>query len=164
MVKLLFALIVIISSCLVGNSFSVKLINRRKTLESIVNSINRAKTLICFGGMDIRRVVKECFCTDEFPLLDTELLKSDDFDSSFKDSVNKINSVFSLTKADKELFIQFGSKLGMTDVTGQVAHAELYGELFGERLRQVKAQENEKSKLYRILGFSIGSAISLLIA
>lgn len=164
MVKLIFTLVVIISSCLVGNSFSVRLANRRKTLTSIVSAITRAKTLICFGGIDTKRVIEECFCTEAFPLLDTVELKSDNFDVSFKSSVNKISPAFSLNKSDKELLKDFGTNLGMTDVTGQVAHAELYAELFSERLKQVKAQENEKSKLYRILGFSVGSAISLLIA
>ena len=164
MVKLVFAFIVVISSCLLGNSFSVKLINRRKSLELILGAINKAKTLICFGGMDIRRVVEECFCTEEFPLLEKNMITSDGFDVTFNKSVNNIKSAFSLTKADKELLAQFGHGLGMTDVTGQVAHTELYAELFSERLRQIKDQENEKSRLYRILGFSIGSAISLLIA
>ncbi len=164
MVKLIFTLVVIVSSCLVGNSFSIKLTNRRKTLTSIVSAINKAKTLICFGGMDTKRVVEECFCGEDFPLLVAEELRGDDFDVSFKNAVSKIGSAFSLNKADKELFIGFGANLGMTDVTGQVAHTELYAELFSERLKQVKAQENEKSRLYRILGFSVGSAISLLIA
>lgn len=164
MFKLIFALVVIVSSSLIGNSFSVKLTNRRKTLSEIVNSINKAKTLICFGGMDTKRVVQECFCSEDFMLLDKDMLENERFDISFETSVRKINPAFSLTKADQELLLQFGTKLGMTDVTGQVAHTELYAQLFSERLSQVKTQENEKSRLYRILGFSVGSAISLLIA
>lgn len=164
MFKLIFALVVIVSSSLIGNSFSVKLTNRRKTLSEIVNSINKGKTLICFGGMDTKRVVQECFCSEDFMLLDKDMLENERFDISFENSVRKINPAFSLTKADKELLLQFGTKLGMTDVTGQVAHTELYAQLFSERLSQVKTQENEKTRLYRILGFSVGSAISLLIA
>lgn len=164
MVKLIFALVVIVSSSLLGNSFSVSLTNRRKTIDSILGAVNKAKTLICFGGMDTKRVVEECFCTESFPLLNKDDLNAEEFDIAFKRSVSNISPSFALKKSDKELLVGFGSELGTTDVTGQVAHTQLYSELFSDRLRQVKIQENEKSRLYRILGFSVGSAVSLLIA
>lgn len=164
MIKLALSFILIISASLIGNTFSQKLTNRRKTLSSIVNAISRMKTLICFGGMDTKRVVEECLCTEDFPLISCENLSTNSaFDKAFEESVCKISSSFSLTKLDKELLTQFGSQLGSTDVTGQIAHTELYTELFMERLNFVKEQENAKSKLYRVLGFSLGCAISLLI-
>lgn len=164
MIKLLLSLILIVSASFIGNTFSLKLTNRRKTLSSIVAAISRIKTLICFGGMDTRRVVEECLCTEEFPLIYADDLSLESsYDKAFEKSVSKISSSFSLTKGDKELLAQFGSQLGSTDVTGQIAHAELYAQLFTERLNFVKEQENAKSKLYRVLGFSFGCAISLLI-
>ena len=164
MIKLLLSFILIISASLIGNSFSQKLVNRRRTLTSIVEAISRIKTLICFGGADVFSVIKESFCTDEFPLIDVKTLESSaDYDVAFKKCVDKISSSFSLTKADKQLLAQFGCQLGTTDITGQIAHTELYAELFSERLSKVKEQENSKSKLYRVLGFSLGCAASLLI-
>lgn len=164
MIKLILSLVLIIVSSLIGNSFSLKLTTRRKTLVSIHNAINRIKTLICFGGMDTYRVVEECFCTPDFPLMENDLFRGNcDYDKAFEESVSKINRSFSLTKADKELLCQFGSNLGATDVTGQIAHTELYAQLFSERLDYVKAEESSKSKLYRVLGFSLGCAVSLLV-
>ncbi len=164
MIKLILSLVLIISSSLIGNSFSVKLSNRRKTLSLILSAISRIKTLICFGGMDIFRIVEECFCTSDFPLMERDLFcNNSDYNKAFDESVSKISRNFSLAKSDKELLSQFGSNLGSTDVTGQVAHTELYAQLFAERLSLVKEQEDAKSKLYRVLGFSLGCAISLLI-
>ncbi len=164
MIKLILSLILIMSSFFVGNTFSVKLTNRRKTLSSILSAISRIKTLICFGGVDTVRVVEECFCSSDFPLMNEDLLSSNsDYGKAFAECVEKISRSFSLTKSDKELLTQFGANLGSSDVTGQVAHAELYAELFSERLNLAKEQENTKSKLYRVLGFSLGCAISLLI-
>lgn len=164
MIKLILSLTVIISASLVGNTFSQKLTNRRKTLSSILSAINRMKTLICFGGMDTKRVVEECFCTEAFPLINSEDFDdASPYDEAFEKSVGKIGNSFSLTKSDKELLKQFGSQLGSTDVTGQIAHIELYAELFTERLNAVKEQETAKSKLYRVLGFSLGCAMTLLI-
>lgn len=164
MIKILLSLVLILSTSLLGNTFSVKLTNRRKTLSSIVSAINKIKTLICFGGMDTKRVVEQCFCTQEFPLIGTEEINRDfAYDKAFEQSVEKISNNFALTKADKTLLIQFGTQLGSTDITGQIAHTELYAELFTERLNSVKEQEFTKSKLYRVLGFSLGCAVSLLI-
>lgn len=164
MIKLFLSLVLIIVSSLIGNSFSAKLTTRRKTLFSIHKAINRTKTLICFGGMDIYRVVEECFCTPDFPLMERDLFSDkSDYENAFEQSVSKINRSFSLTESDKELLNQFGSNLGTTDVTGQLAHTELYAQLFAERLNYVKSEESSKSKLYRVLGFSLGCAISLLI-
>lgn len=164
MIKLVFSLVLILSASFIGNTFSLKLANRRKTLSSIVGAISRIKTLICFGGFDTKRVVAECLCSEDFPLIDTKDLSTDiAFDKAFEESVSKISNAYSLTKSDKELLAQFGSQLGTTDITGQIAHTELYSELFTERLNFVKEQESAKSKLYRVLGFSLGCAISLLI-
>ncbi len=163
MIKLIFSLILIISATLIGNTFSIRLTNRRKTLSSIVSAISRIKTLICFGGMDIKRVVEQCLCAEDFPLIDSAHLSFTHFDKGFEISVDKISKSFSLTKSDKELLTQFGTQLGSTDVTGQIAHTELYATLFAERLNLVKEQESTKAKLYRVLGFSLGCAISLLI-
>lgn len=164
MLKIILSFVFVISASLLGNTFSLKLMNRRKTLTSIVNAISRAKTLICFGSFDTRRVVAESFCSEDFPLMNCNDIDCEKpYDKAFESSVDKINNRFSLTKADKELLVQFGSKLGSTDVTGQVAHAELYIELFNERLSKAREEESSKSKLYRVLGFSLGCAISLLV-
>ena len=164
MLKILLSFVLIACASLLGNTFSIRLINRRKTLTSIVNAITKVKTLICFGSLDTKRVVAESFCTEDFPLMDAAEIDGDKpYDTAFETSVDRISHRFSLTKADKELLSQFGSQLGTTDVTGQIAHAELYTELFNERLLKAKEEENEKSRLYRVLGFSLGCALSLIV-
>lgn len=164
MIKLLLSIVIITVSFLVGNTFSVRLINRRKTLSGIVAAICRMKTMICFGGADTRTVVEECLCGEAFPLISIEAFNGTEaYDKAFEKGVNSIAGSFSLAKEDKELLLQFGTLLGSTDVTGQIAHTGMYTELFGERLNVVKEQESAKSKLYRVLGFSLGCIISLLI-
>ena len=164
MIKLILAVAVVTSATLVGNSFSLKLSNRRKTLESVVKAISRMKTLICFGSFDTTRVVEDCLCDNEFPLLDIEDTDNTaDFTTTLINAIENISPTFSLNKSDKKLLSEFGLQLGATDVTGQVAHTELYSQLFTQRLEQAKIQETQKSKLYRILGFSLGCAITLMV-
>lgn len=164
MLKLMLSLVLILASTLVGNSFAVTLSNRKNTLFLIHNAISRIKTLICFGSFDVLRVINETFCTEQFPLFSKEVFdNTSDYTKAFKESVYEIKRSYSLTKSDKELLISFGLQLGSTDVAGQVAHTELYSKLFEERLNFAKEQENKKSKLYRVLGFSFGCGLSLLI-
>lgn len=114
--------------------------------------------------MDIAKVMEMSLCTPEFPLIDYESLDSElPYDKAFEYCVKNISKEFALTEADKKLLTEFGSKLGDTDVSGQIAHTELYAQLFRERLTELKEQEISKTKLYRVLGFSFGCAISLLI-
>jgi len=163
-IKIIFSFVLILSSALIGNSFSQKLINRRKTLTSLVGAISRIKTLICFGGEDISLIIKKCLCTEDFPLMNASVFDEyKEFDKSFLKGVKSINTKFSLTNSDKELLMQFGSLLGTTDIQGQIAHTELYSCLFTEKLNKVKEQESSKTNLYRVLGFSLGCVISLLI-
>lgn len=164
MIKIILSFVLIVSSVLIGNSFAQRLINRRKTLASIVGAMSRIKTLICFGGVDVRRVIEEAFCSDTFPLLNTiDLCAFDEYDKSFEYAVKNIKKSFSLINSDKNLLIDFGTKLGLTDVEGQVAHIGLFAELFNERLNLIKEQENSKTNLYRVLGFSLGCVITLII-
>ncbi len=165
MIKLLLSLILIASSTLVGNSFSVKLKTRRKTLSSIVSALIRLKTLLCFGSLETVRLLEECFCSEDFKLIKKDNIYESDcsFESAEK-WVGEISRSFSLLASDKELLRDFIKGLGSTDVSGQVAHTELYINLFTERFQDSKIKESNKSGLYRVMGFSLGSAISLLMA
>ncbi len=165
MIKLILSLSLIVSSTLVGNSFSSKLKSRSKSLTSILSSLIRLKTLLCFGSFDTSRLLEECFCSEDFMLMDKENIPDSDFSSeAIERCVRKIHKSFSLSDSDKELLRNFIRGLGSTDVSGQVAHTELYINLFTERLQESKTKESHKSGLYRIMGFSLGSAISLLMA
>lgn len=165
MIKLILSLVLIISATLVGNSFSVKLRTRSQTLNSIILALTKIKTMLCFGSFETKRILEDSFCSYEFQIIDKEFLKASEFCfDSIESIVYKIPKRFSLNGADKDLLRDFISGLGSTDVSGQVAHTELYLSLFSERYKESKAKETDKSKLYRIMGFSFGSAISLLIA
>lgn len=165
MAKLFLSLIIIVCATLLGNSFSMRLSARRNTLIGIISALSRMKTQICFGAVETHRIVEECFCSREFPLISSECISSElSIKEALTGGIMQVSSGFALTKADKELLLKFSAELGTTDITGQIAHVELYTQLFSERLDSVKKQVSEKSKLYRVLGFSVGSAISLMIA
>ena len=53
---------------------------------------------------------------------------------------------------DRRLLQDFGVGLGTTDINGQLAHCELYTDLFQVRLREARSQKEKKAKLYLLLG------------
>ena len=66
-----------------------------------------------------------------------------------------------LTDRDRALFRQFGEALGTTDIAGQLALCEEYGNQFEEQRMEARTAEREKSRLYGTLGLlgGLGSAL-----
>ena len=77
--------------------------------------------------------------------------------------VSVIPSKFGLKNSDRVLLLEFGEQLGKTDVDGQLKHLELYEELFKKQLTDAENEINKKSKLYKTMGFFVGTAAALMI-
>lgn len=65
---------------------------------------------------------------------------------------------------DRRLLQDFGVGLGTTDISGQIAHCELYTDLFQARLKEARDKKEKKAKLYLLLGVFGGIAAALLIS
>lgn len=163
MVKLLISLLLIVSSTLLGISASMKLKGRVQSLCSFHEGIHRMKSLISFSGYDMVRVVGECFekvrgfesfssadCT--YPLY-----------TRWTNSVKTFSSESKLTEKETEILLRFGENLGVTDTEGQLKNCDLYIELVSELISAAKDEEEKKSRLYRVMGFSFGMLTALLI-
>ena len=79
------------------------------------------------------------------------------------DRVNTIPTKFGLKNSDRVLLLEFGEQLGKTDVDGQLKHLELYEALFKKQLTDAENEINKKSKLYKTMGFFVGTAAALMI-
>ncbi len=164
MYKFVMCAIMIISTTFMGNSFSQRLSNRRKCLCEVIESVSRMKSLITFSGLDIQKVVADSFKNTCMSGLFTESkFDTDDFSLWWRGAVNSIDKSTGINKEDKELLRSLGDGLGVTDIAGQLAHLELYSQLFSQRLSSAKDSEKEKGRLYRVLGFSLGCAVTLVV-
>ena len=81
----------------------------------------------------------------------------------WSERVNAIPAKFGLKKGDAALLLEFGEQLGKTDVDGQLKHLELYEALFKKQLTDAENEINKKSKLYKTMGFFVGTAAALMI-
>lgn len=164
MFNVILCMSLVLSATLLGNCFSERLTNRRKSIASLIEALSRMKAYLSFGEYEVFRLVKESFSGvkvfDAFCVCDeTEA----DFTSWWRNNVLSLDKSTGLTREDKELLLRFGENLGITDTDGQIAHLELYAQLFAENLACAKEAEKTKGKLYRVLGFSAGCALILII-
>lgn len=164
MIKIFSGVVLICACTLLGNWFSMKLRRRTQLLERFVVSITKMKTLICFGGYDITYVLKECFGSNVFPsVVEFDENTFENVSAMWKEFISDIPTSEGLTKTDRNVLCGFGKCLGVTDTQGQINNCELYINLIEERLRDSRSDEISKCRLYRVLGFSLGSAVTLMV-
>ncbi len=164
MFKSILSVILIVASTFMGNSYSERLSGRRKCLSEVIEAISRMKAMISFSGYDIQKVVPDSF---QNTALSTYFADNrddaEDFSLWWSNAVESVDRSVGINKEDRELLHSLGKGLGLTDITGQMAHLELYSELFTQRLTSAKESEKEKGRLYRVLGFSLGCAVALVV-
>lgn len=164
MYKLILSVIFVLSSTYLGYWFSQKLSTRSQTLENISESISKTQTLITFTSYEIIRVVEEAFAKFEsFEEIENFCVKGNSFIESFNMCIDLIPSRFALKEEDKTLLKNFSEGLGGSDLSGQVSNCELYKKFFEERINEAKEKEKSFSRLYKILGFSLGCIVTLMI-
>lgn len=164
MYKLILSVIFTLSSTFLGCWFSQKLSSRRQTLEAVSEAISKTQTLITFSSMEILRVVLDAFSKiKSFKDIENYCSKGNSFVESFNMCVDYVPSECGLTEDDKSLLRNFAQGLGVSDLSGQVSNCELYKKLFEERINEAKEKEKSFSRLYKILGFSLGCIVTLMI-
>lgn len=162
--KLICSIAFIFATTLLGHWFSEKLTNRRKTLQAISEAISKTETLISFGLGEITGVVIESFCKiNGFENVQLFCDEGNSFCESFHRCIDAIPSECSLTEEDKDLLKRFSEGLGSSDLAGQTSNCEYYKKLFDERISEAKEKEKSLKKLYKVLGFSLGCIIILMI-
>lgn len=121
---------------------------------------------IRYCGADIYNVLKQEnsnikieFIDDVLNYMQAEL----SVEESWESAVKLIPINYGLLRDDKNIINQFGSKLGATDVDGQMKYCEYFKNVFSEKAEQLKNDYISKSKIYRSLGFFGGLAISIIM-
>ena len=164
MLKIIMCILLILCGTFLGNWFSVRLTRRRENLFSLVEALNKIKTNIAFGGFEIRRVIADSFksATGFEVLTDTDE-SCENFTQWWKNSVAKITANTALDTEDISLLLRFGETLGVTDTQGQMDNCDLYITLFSKRQKSAEKIENSNKRLYRVLGFSCGCTVTLVL-
>jgi len=157
--KFVLCIVLLCATTMYGFVCSQKLTKRKKSLRTICDGIVRAKSLITFGGYNISRVLQESF--KEINLFNNI---SDNMSDVFTDEFFvKVKKDLCFCDEDVEMFRGFTEVLGITDTAGQIANCDLYYELMKKQLDSAEEKEKSSGRLYKILGFSLGLVITLMI-
>lgn len=164
MTEIIMGVLIVVCGTLIGNSFAQKLISRKNSIEGIIEAIEKMKTFINFSSMEIVPVISESFTNIVgFEIFTTSPADEETFTDWWEKCVDNLSSNLGLVKEDKILLKRFSMEIGVSDVEGQISHCDLYKRLFLERLKLVKDLVDTKARLFRILGFSLGSAVTLIV-
>ncbi|NLZ45920.1 MAG: hypothetical protein GX896_04430, partial [Clostridiales bacterium] len=84
-------------------------------------------------------------------------------DSNINNINDKIIGTNILSADEKELLSGFFSHLGSTDLQGQIASVKMYSKAFQEKYNDFKEIKEEKTRLYRSMGFLVGVFICIIL-
>ncbi|SHI92675.1 stage III sporulation protein SpoIIIAB [Lutispora thermophila] len=171
MLKGIGALLIIISSSLLGILISSKYSIRPKEIRKLRFSLQMLETEIVYGSTPIPYACYNVGCKSDKPWKDffmrvsENLLKRKFFslEEAWNDAiVNSLKNSY-LTSADKELLRNFGRVIGKSDTEDQKKHFKL---IYAQLEHHEKIAEDEKArneKMYKSMGFLLGAAILIIL-
>lgn len=154
MFKLLLCIVFVATSTVVGFSYSNKLYRRKTTLENFVVLLTNCLTQMRYTSHSLSRIFSDSFIEYEF-------CESKPFVSQWADMLNNYNNI--LTRDDISVLTDFSHTLGTLDTMGEQSNIEMYIELLKNQIRDAQNDIEQKSKLYKTLGFSFGLVVCILI-
>ncbi len=164
MIKIFLCAVIVLSTTFLSNSYAQRLHNRAQNLSALIEIISKIKTLITFSCDDICNVITKSFeGYKSFCMFSDFNTEKDSFTGTWNEKVRTIEKSSGLMKSDKDILVRFGAGLGTTDTEGQLAHLQMFSELFEHQLMDARNNVSTKCRLYRILGFSLGCALILVI-
>ncbi|MBQ0097770.1 MAG: stage III sporulation protein AB [Oscillospiraceae bacterium] len=154
MIKLLGCVLLVFCSTILGNRFSRKLSKRKEILQNFVNLLDNAYTKIEYSSNNLADIFNDSFL--EFSFKDNE-----PFSSQWKTMLKGYQNI--LSSNDINLLIDFSNEIGKTDTNGEISNILLYQGLLKENIESAKDDIEKKSRLYTLLGFSIGMTLAIIL-
>lgn len=161
--KILGGLLLVLSGFSAGWFCSKKLLMRKDFFKRIITFVSNLSTQLRYSTSDIFTLVSLAAETGGLDFFEIREEIGTPFYDIWIERVRKIPSKIGLKNSDKALLLEFGEQLGKTDVDGQLKHLELYEALFKKQLTDAENEINKKSKLYKTMGFFVGTAAALMI-
>ncbi|MBQ3417705.1 MAG: stage III sporulation protein AB [Ruminococcus sp.] len=150
MFKLILSVMITLSALFIGQSMSSRLYRRRETISLFIRNLHTAKVRLNYDNATIYELF------DDFTF---------ERDKPFLPQWNTLISGYKavLRKKDIDLLSEFANSLGSSDRESQIKHMDLYITLLEHQLQDAQNDIIKKAKLYRVLGFSAGVTLSLML-
>ena len=157
--------LIMMSASLMGYLFSKDYIERINRLEQI------QKMLISYSNNSVQEALENISemiegKVGEFVAKVQESFKKSEMPLSVAWSLG-VDNIFdkksSLKSEDKNSLKDFGRGLGITDRQTQINNIEKYQSQIQLTIKELKAEKNEKCKLYRMLGITCGAFLGIVL-
>lgn len=165
MLKLFGALILFAACVLLGFFYAERLRLRKNFLNAFISFLTDLRTRLRYESSDIKDLIFVCSYEKELSAIHSCFGKecSGTVEKIWEEACAVCKNEFSLNSEDLKVLTGFGSKLGASDVSGQLEHIDLYSELLRKRLADAEGTLEKNAKLYRTLGFFAGAAAVIFI-
>lgn len=149
-----------------GYLASHKLLMRKIFMEQYLQFIGFVQVQIGYAAISPYKIAKKYPARSEIGIfledLKQELACRENFPKAWSNSIKKTKREFGLTESDVDMILDFGEKLGTSDIRSQLKHCEVHTKLASEHLKEAERMKKEMSRLYLTLGITIGTGLSLL--
>ena len=154
MLRLIAGFTITAASILVGCCLSSRLTRRREVLADYIALLDQAANRLSCTGMSLAAVFSDNFAGFDF---DPSLA----FAPQWERMAEQYREV--LRDDDRRVLREFAKDLGSGDRESELNRIRLYQSMLKERLADAKTACEKKGSLYRILPFSIGLAITIIM-
>lgn len=161
--KILGGFLLVLSGFSAGWFCSKKLLMRRNFFKKFLCFVSNLSTQLRYSTSDIFTLVSLSASISGLDFFEISDETGTPFYKVWSERVSEIPAKIGLKNSDRTLLLEFGEQLGKTDVDGQLKHLELYEALFKKQLTDAENEITKKSKLYKTMGFFVGTAAALMI-
>ena len=145
----------ILAACvLCGYHFTSKLSERPRIIQTFLTLFDTAASRMQYTHDDLYAVFSDNAFGYEF-----DRIRS--FSSQWDEMLSGCRSV--IRADDYQVLEEFANGLGTSDLESQLRHIAMYKTLLSERLEDAKKEQENKANLYRVLPFSLGLTIAILL-
>lgn len=160
-------ILVIISGVSGGQIASYKLIDKVRFIEEYMEFIKNTENEIRYSGILLEEIIFKQKGNSRFSHLAKKcsvyIKQGDSFHTAWEKAFSPVKNELFFSSSFFEILMNFGLKLGTSDVSSQISHCKYNFELAKSYLETAREEKKAKCKLYRILGISTGIALALFL-
>ena len=145
--------LILLGSTSIGFVLSKRFSYRVKELQSFLSASNVIENKIKFTKEPLSEIFEYA----------GENIKKVDTKTAWEEAINKNKEKFELKKEDIVIIKDFGTRIGKTDVEGQLSEIALFNSFLKEQIIKAKDEQKRDEKMYKSLGGVIGLGIIILL-
>ncbi|WP_027624682.1 stage III sporulation protein SpoIIIAB [Clostridium lundense] len=171
MLKIMGSLLVLASSTTTGFILSERFKKRTNQLKEMERGIHQLQNEIIYTHTPLPEAFYNIYQKSSYPLNEffkivSDMLQLNEVDSvydGFKKAFKKMKDSLDVNKEDMNVILNLGKTLGESDVEGQKRMFVLTLENLKKQILEAEILMKKNVKMYRYLGFTLGTMIVIML-